>query len=295
MGERVLVAGWFSFEEMGATAGDLAARDLTTAWLGGAGVDVDVANAAPFPGGVDWTQVDPHRYSHVVFVCGPAGNGWPLTALLERFASCRLVGLNLSMLEALEIWNPFSVLIERDSSRTANPDITFASISTTVPVVGVVLVHPQAEYADPRHAQAEAAVERVLASREVAPVRIDTRLDVPGNPLRSPAAVESVIRRTDAVVTTRLHGLVTALKLGIPAVAIDPIAGGAKIARQAQSIGWKAAFTVDDLDDRVLTEALDFCLSAEGRAEAEACAERARARVAALREELLHAMLGVKT
>jgi hypothetical protein len=291
MGPHVLVAGWFSFEGMGATSGDLVARDLARDWLETAGIEVDVANAAPFAGGVDWQQADPACYSHVVFVCGPAGNGWPLTELLERFRSCRLVGLNLSMLEALEIWNPFAELIERDSSRGANPDITFAAISPPVPVVGVVLVHAQTEYADPRHAQAEAAVERLLAGRDVAPVPIDTRLDVPGNPLRSPAAVESVIRRTDAVVTTRLHGLVTALKLGIPVVAIDPIAGGAKIARQAQTIGWPAAFTVDDLDDRALAEALDFCLSAAGRTLAAACAERARERVAELRTEVVNAVL----
>ena len=289
-GRRALVAGWFSFAEMGATAGDLVARDLAADWLVTAGFDVDIANAEPFRGGVDWTKADPAEYSHVVFVCGPAGNGWPLTELIDRFQSCRLVGLDLSMLEALETWNPFAVLIERDSTRAANPDITFASISPTVPVVGVVLVHPQTEYADPRHAQAEAAIERVLGTRDVAPVRIDTRLDVPGNPLRSPAAVESVIRRCDAVVTTRLHGLVTALKLGIPAIAIDPIAGGAKVARQARTIDWPAAFTVDQLDDCARGDALDFCLSAEGRSRAVECAERARRRVAELRAELLHAV-----
>ena len=295
MNKRALVAGWFSFEGMGATSGDLAARDLARDWLEDAGFQVDVANAEPFTGGVDWTQADPARYSHVVFVCGPAGNGWPLTELLERFRTCRLVGLNLSMLEALETWNPFRVLIERDSSRAANPDITFASISEPVPVIGVVLVHAQKEYDDPRHAQAEAAVARLLAARAVAPVPVDTRLDVPGNPLRSAAAVESVIRRTDAVVTTRLHGLVTALKLGIPAVAIDPIAGGAKIARQAQTIGWPLAFTIDDLDDRALTDALDFCLSAGGRALAVKCADRARERVAELRTDVVRAMLGTAT
>jgi hypothetical protein len=195
------------------------------------------------------------------------------------------------MLEALETWNPFAVLIERDSSRAANPDITFASISPTVPLVGVVLVHAQTEYADPRHEEAEAAVERLLAARDVAPVPVDTRLDLPGNPLRSPAAVESVIGRCDAVVTTRLHGLVTALKLGIPAVAIDPIAGGAKVVRQAETIGWPSAFTVDELDDCALAEALDFCLSAEGRSLAVACADRARRRVAELRAYLVEAVL----
>ena len=30
---RTLVAGWFSFEDMGATAGDLLARDVACSWL----------------------------------------------------------------------------------------------------------------------------------------------------------------------------------------------------------------------------------------------------------------------
>ena len=43
---RTLVVGWFSFETMGTTAGDLLARDLVCRWLSGAGVTFDVA-AAP--------------------------------------------------------------------------------------------------------------------------------------------------------------------------------------------------------------------------------------------------------
>ena len=30
---KTLVAGWFSFEQMGASAGDLLARDLVCEWL----------------------------------------------------------------------------------------------------------------------------------------------------------------------------------------------------------------------------------------------------------------------
>ena len=35
----------------------------------------------------------------------------------------------------------------------------------------------------------------------------------------------------DAVVTTRLHGTVLAIKNGVPPVVIDPIAGGRKVLR----------------------------------------------------------------
>src|SRR3954467_11875448 len=82
---KALVTGWFSFEQMGASAGDLLARDVACGWLRDAGRDFDVALAPPFSGGVDWRAVDPADYSEVAFVCGPFGNGPPLTEFLARF------------------------------------------------------------------------------------------------------------------------------------------------------------------------------------------------------------------
>src|SRR5688572_16653886 len=136
---RVLIAGWFSFEDMGATAGDLLCRDLLADWLNSAGVAFEVATASPFSGGEAWESLDPIEFSHLIFVCGPLGNGWPVTELLERFRNCELIGLNLTMLDKLENWNPFSLLLERDSDRTARPDLTFLSPSHPVPVVGLIL------------------------------------------------------------------------------------------------------------------------------------------------------------
>jgi hypothetical protein len=284
---RALVAGWFSFEEMGATAGDLLARDLVCEWLREAGLEYDIAVAPPFTGGVDWQRVEPGSYSHVIFVCGPFGNGWPLTEFLPRFDHARLIGVDLSMLQPLEEWNPFDLLLERDSSRTSRPDISFLSAQPHVPVVGVVLVHPQSEYEGGRHDAANDAVQRLLAARDVAAVQIDTRLDVNATGLRTPAQVESLIARVDAVATTRLHGLVLALKNGVPALAVDPIAGGAKVRRQAETVGWPVCFTADDLDDAKLREALAWCLTHEGRAAAEACGNRASAAVATVRDRFL--------
>jgi polysaccharide pyruvyl transferase WcaK-like protein len=44
-----------------------------------------------------------------------------------------------------------------------------------------------------------------------------------------------VISRLDLVITMRMHGLVLALKHGVPALAVDPVAGGAKVTAQAQA------------------------------------------------------------
>ncbi len=290
---KALVAGWFSFEQRGATAGDLISRDLACRWLDEAGVPYQVAHAPPFRGGVDWRAVEPGEYTHVVFVCGPFGNGGPITEFLPRFAGCRLVGLNLSMLEPLEAWNPFDLLLERDSSRTSRPDISFLSEQPAVPVVGVILVHPQEEYGSSgRHAAADDAVRRLLGSREMAVVRVDTRMDENGTGLRTPAEVESLVARMDAVVTTRLHGMVLAIKNGVPPVVIDPVAGGAKVARQAETIGWPVVFTADALNDEALRDALDYCLDEEAREKARKCFERAREMVRAVRDEFIAAYAG---
>src|SRR5262249_15620796 len=139
---------------------------------------------------------------------------------LGRFAGCYKVGLDLSMIRPVGEWNPFDVLLERDSDRAARPDLSFLCRRPRVPVVGVALVHPQREYGPRgRHAEADAALGRLLAAREAALVRIDTRLDENATGLRTAAEVESLIARVDLMVTTRLHGMVLALKNGVPALA----------------------------------------------------------------------------
>jgi Polysaccharide pyruvyl transferase len=284
---KTLVAGWFSFEGMGATAGDLLARDLACEWLREAGRSVDVAHAPPFSGGVDWRSVDPAGYHEVVFVCGPFGNGPPLDGFLKRFRAARLIGLDVSLLEPLEAWDPFDLLWERDSSRISRPDISFAAPSSEVPFIGIVLVHPQREYEGGMHEEVGAAIGRLRETREIAVVEIDTRLDENSTGLGTPGEVEVLIARADVIVTTRLHGLVMALRNSVPAVVIDPIAGGAKVRRQADAVGWPIAFNADEINDALLARALDQCLSEEMRTEAARCRDRARERVDAVRKELV--------
>jgi hypothetical protein len=282
---RILVAGWFSFEQMGASAGDLLARDSVCQWLKDAGYPFDIAVAKPFTGGIDWRMMEPDKYSDVIFVCGPFGNGWPVTEFIEKFRHSRLHGVNLSMLQNLEEWNPFKLLLERDSSRRTNPDIVFLSQQPLVPVVGVILVHPQAEYGkNAVHESVNLAIESLLKSREMAQVRIDTRLDINSTGLRSPAEIESLIARLDVVVTTRLHGLILAIKNSVPALAIDPIVGGAKIFQQSKSIDWPIVFKPNDATDIELNRALDYCLSNEAKQMAKECREKAIRKVSLARD-----------
>jgi hypothetical protein len=212
---------------MGTTAGDLLARDVVCDWLDDAGCAYDVAVTSPFTHerGVDWRGAPPGDYGCVIFVCGPFGNGPPATEFLDHFRDCRKVGIDLTMLQSLKEWNPFDLLLERDSDRAANPDLALASRAPRVPVVGVILAHAQKEYRKSGlHADANAAFHRLTRARECAVVYIDTCLD-PWNKygLRTAAEVESMIARMDLVLTTRLHGLVLSLKNGVPPIVIDPV------------------------------------------------------------------------
>jgi SAM-dependent methyltransferase len=285
--KKLLVAGWFSFEDGHATAGDLLARDVACRWVAETGFAHDVAYAPPFGGDVELDCADPRDYSLVVFVCGPFGRGELEGRLLSRFSRCRIIGLDLTMLEPLDAWNPFDTLLERDSSVTARPDVVFASRQPLVPVVGVCLVEP---YEGASWDVAHAAIDRLVASREMAAVPIDTRLDANTTGLRTPAEIESVLARMDVVVTTRLHAMVFAIKNGVPALAIDPEAGGAKIRRQAEVIGWPVVLTVDSLTDRGLQEAFAFCLTPEARAKARECFGRTEEMLRGVKDDFLAAL-----
>ena len=289
---RALVAGWFSFQYMGATAGDLLSRDVVCGWLDDAEIPYDVAAAPPFAG-VDWQAGDPSRYTHLVFVCGPLGNGEPFTDMARRFSHCRAIGVNLSMLAPVSDWNPFDLLLERDSDRAARPDLSLLAADERVPVVGVVLVHEQREYDATRHVRAHEAIAGLLERSGVARVAVDTVLDVENaGGLRTPAEIASVIGKMDAVVTTRLHGGVLALKAGVPVLWIDPVVGGAKIARQAESLGWPAVFTADALDDDALDRALAWCLTDEARRSAREATARGTAELADARAVFLAELHG---
>jgi Polysaccharide pyruvyl transferase len=288
---KLLVAGWFSFENGHATAGDVLAREVVTRWLDARGWRYDVAAADPFPGDVRWELTAREDYDAVLFVCGPFQRGELEERFLHHFDGAPIFGLNLSLTEELCSWNPFYRIWERDSPRTARPDLVFLSDTPSVPVVGVCKVEPYpgglTELTDP-------AIDALVGARHAAVVAIDTRLDVNEFGLRTPAEVESVVARTDALVTTRLHGLVLALKNGVPVVAIDPEAGGAKLARQAQTVGWPICFTADRLDSQALEEAFDYCLTEDAGALARTCADRARRLLASLDQDVQKEIAAVR-
>jgi hypothetical protein len=288
---RVLVTGWFSFDEAEITAGDLLARDTAVRWLAGAGLPHDVAVAENFrrAGDLDLADADPGAYSDVVFVCGPA-SGKPVEAMFGRFPHARRLALGVSAVDGTA-GLALDALLERDSDAAVRPDLSLAAPPAPgrPPVVGVVLVHDQPEYGD-RHrlADAHALLGAALSQVDAARVQLDTRLHRHEPHLcRTPAQVDAALARCDAIATTRMHGMALALRAGIPAVAVDPVAGGGKVAAQARALGWPGLALVGQTSPGELAGLVRWSLSAGARAMAAGVAGRAQPGLEKLRAEFL--------
>ena len=264
---RVLVTGWSSFLDGEATAGDVLSMEAVRDALLQAGVGVDVAWSPRFrTDGLSLEQADPGIYTHLLFVCGPA-HGRQVRQLHERFVHCRRLAVGVSVVAADDpAVTGFHQVIARDQAGgSPHRDLAAAPRCGKVPVVGVVLAHAQHEYGDrQRHDDVHAVLTSWLGRQDCARLPFDTRLD--SHDWRLPQTsdqLESVIRRLDVMVTTRMHGLVLALKNGIPALAIDPIAGGAKVNAQAAAWAWPAVVTADALTEAQLDYWWNWCRSAE--------------------------------
>ncbi|MFF7971071.1 polysaccharide pyruvyl transferase family protein [Streptomyces sp. NPDC007905] len=292
---RILLTGWFGFLDGEVTAGDVLALNRVQEALRRAGLDHDVAWSPGFrPEGPSLAQVRPGDYSHLVFVCGPL-HGPQIEELHRRFAHCVRIAVGTSVIDA---GSPavagFHRVLARDAPDTEpTPDLAAgAPALPACPVAGVILTHGQQEYgARRRHARVAEEVTRWLSGLDCARLEIETRLDVRDWRLSATAAqLESVLSRLDLVVTDRLHGMVLALRAGVPAVAVDPVEGGAKVTAQARACGWPALVPVERLDESVLDQWWEWCATT-GRGLAREIGAGFRQRAVADRaDELLRAL-----
>jgi hypothetical protein len=285
---RALIAGWFSWPGCNATAGDTMACDVLSRWLNDAGMPHDIARAEPIEPVLDWQRLDPKDYTHLFFVCGPFRDVQYAQDILGAFKHCRQIGINLSMIEKLADYNPFDMLWERDSDRATRPDMVFQAGLGEVPVVGLMLVHKQREYGDRGgHGDAHKLIKHALADVNAACVPIDTCLENNAGGLTTPEQINAVIHRMDVVVTTRMHGLVMALRNGVPAIAVDAIRSGAKVLAQARSVDWPVVTTVDDLTEAWLRDAIQRCTDPAIQRDVAHSQQRAADQLSQLREDVV--------
>ncbi|MFC8819212.1 polysaccharide pyruvyl transferase family protein [Streptomyces rochei] len=270
--DRILVTGWFSFLHGEATAGDVLALRRVEEVLREAGLAYDVVWSPGFRAeGTHFEDLDPAAYSRLVFVCGPA-HGWQVEELHRRFAHCVRIAVGVSVIDpGSPAVTGFHRVLARDAEGTG-PTLDLAARAPAVParpVAGVVLTHGQHEYGGQRrHEEVAAALTRWLAGKDCARLELETRLDAHDWRLcGTPAQLEAVLTRLDLVVTDRLHGLVLALRAGTPALAVDPVEGGAKVTAQARACGWPALVAAERLTEEALEHWWQWCLTG-GRSEA---------------------------
>jgi hypothetical protein len=258
---RALVAGHFSIPGGGGTFGDIEAMEVVCGWLAGTGIEFDVAsNLQDGAHGIPLDRVESATYTHFIFVCGPWSPRAKIPAqLLKGFAHCLKIGVNLTTFE--EGSAGFDVLIARDNPLGMRADLAFGRELLPLPVLGVLLVNRQKDYGPrQRHRFVRQVVEEYLRAGEAAPLWLDTVANHNSMGIGTPRQFESILRKTDLVVTNRLHGLVLTLKNSIPVIAIDAVAGGGKVTAQARALGWPVLIPAEELSVAELRERIASCL-----------------------------------
>lgn len=265
-GGRTLVTGWFGLRHGEATAGDVLALRHVQARLELAGVPYDTAwSPRSRPGTLRLQDANPQRYSRLVFVCGPV-HGEQIAALHQRFEHCFRVAVGVSTVDPADpALSGFHRVLGRDGPGTLRERVDLAASAPgdpPVPVVGVLLTGGKREDGDGRRpGDVGEAVTSWLAAKDCARLELDTRLDA-GDWRRPATSAQylSLVERLDVVVTDRLHGLVLALRSSVPAVAVDPVAGGANVAAQARVCRWPAVLRAEETSRRTLDTWWSWCL-----------------------------------
>ncbi|WP_445281312.1 polysaccharide pyruvyl transferase family protein [Streptomyces sp. DSM 118148] len=267
---RLLLTGWFSFLHGEATAGDVLAQRHASAVLDRAGVRHDTAWSPGFrPGALSLETADPGAYDTLLFVCGPL-HGPQVAALHQEFGNCRRLAAGVSVIDPADTAvTGFHEVVPRDGTPApARRDLAAgAPVGALPPVAGLLLSHGQGEYGERRrHERVNERLTGWLAAKDCVRLPADTRLA--RDDWRLCATAEqflALVSRLDLVVTTRLHGLVLALRTGTPVIAVDPVAGGAKVSAQAEAVGWPAVIGADALSARILDHWWGWALSGAGR------------------------------
>lgn len=289
---RALIAGWFSFDDVVATVGDRLGADVLRAALDRGGVDCDLALAGYLDEGVRWSAVRPADYDHLVFTTGPLLDDAHLHDLLDRFAGRRTWAVDVSVIDEA-VAARFDTVLPRDRAGVEPvPDTGFLTTTAPGPVVGVAYAPVQGEYAGGRQDEIATTIRRWVEGRRLAAVRLDLDLYAEHAHAREPAQTESLVARCDAVVTMRLHALVLALAHGVPAVAVDAVPGGAKVAAQAAAVGWPCLLVADAVTPQALDDALAWALTPDAARAARRSAAAGRDGATRVLDRLTRALAG---
>lgn len=191
----------------------------------------------------------------LVFVCGPLLSNPRLLTLFRMFPAARKLAVGVSVLPSESTINRLvSGFVARDGMSPCFFDLALDDVKPVfVPDrnrplrVGLCFRGRQKEYgtANCKAGRAESLLERVAATLSACPVRISTELSY-----NSADHILSQLEEVDLVLTTRLHGSLLSLALGKPVIAVDQIAGGAKVLPLLKRIEWPYVLPVEKASEQ---------------------------------------------
>jgi len=290
--KKTLIIGAFSDIGKNATFGDIQAKEVLISWLNENKMNFDVIdNVSNTEKQQLIEEIDPNKYDTLIYVCGPFGKN----KIYKKFSHCLKIGLDISIINNEDYYlndsNGLNFIIPRESPSKTNPELAFEATSNKVLVVGLCLVHFQNPIETSRHQQVDVAVEKYFKDSGNAIIKLDTLINTPirKNPtnITSISQFESLVRKCDVIISSRLHGLVYSLKNNIPVVAIDPKLGGGKVTKQANELGWPVIINGDNLSSEDVSLAVQKALDKKNIDIMYKIQESASKKIDKIKEELI--------
>jgi hypothetical protein len=250
--KKALIIGAFSDIGKNSTFGDIQAMEVLCSWLNEIEIKFDVLdNVTSNKKNISINEIDPYKYDILIYVCGPFGRN----TYCKKFSHCLKIGIDISIEKDeshyIDSQTCLNLIIPRDSKTIRNPEFAFKASSRDVAVVGVALVHGQGKKENSKHEEVEAAVKKYFKSNGYAVIKLDTLITTPirknQTNISSVSQFEALVRRCDFIISSRLHGLVYALKNNVPVIAIDPILGGGKLTKQTEAVNWPIILNGEDI------------------------------------------------
>jgi len=243
---RALIFGPFGVRDRACTFGDVQAAEVVASWLTEKNIEYDIVNEVSYSEkSIKFKKINPKIYNILFYVCGPFGIGsfGPLD-IEKDFKHCKKIAINVSIdRDDINSYQGYiDYIIARDSKTIKNPDLVFNIKNTKVPVIGVFLVHPNGPKELRCHENIQKQLWNFFYKTKYARIDLDTLITTRKHKNKtrvySSDILNSLICKCDVIISTRLHGIVYALKNKIPVLAIDPIIGGGKVQKQIESIKW---------------------------------------------------------